>query len=105
MSFNNLLWLTNFSNLQQPVFEPLIGGKQLIGDNFFVQLAEWKYIKIFTGCKNSYGIVETGITVAEARRRLDQMSSMSDKLVICPGAVDIVQVKMGISNQFVHGNQ
>lgn len=36
---------------QQPVFEPLIGGRQLIGDDFFMQLAEWKYNKRYTGRK------------------------------------------------------
>ena len=78
--------------------EPLIGGKQLIGDDFFMQLAEWKFTKIFAGCRNSYGTVQSGATIAQARTSLAQISSMSEKLVICLGAVDIIKVKIAISD-------
>lgn len=41
---------------------------------------------------NTYGTVQNSISIASATKRFDHISSMSERLVICLGAVDIVQV-------------
>lgn len=77
--------------LQKSVFEPCVGGKQLIGDDFFMQIARWKYFKKSAPeGLNAHGTVRSGLCIAEATQRFNNIKSMSEKLVICLGAVDVV---------------
>ncbi|XP_043269694.1 uncharacterized protein osk [Venturia canescens] len=75
------------------VHEPLVNGKQLIGDDFFLQLAIRNVGA--TVYRNgpctalSSGLCKSGQTIKECTRRLKKVEVLANKLVVMLGAEDI----------------
>ncbi|XP_046748030.1 maternal effect protein oskar-like [Diprion similis] len=78
---------------EEILLEPLIHGQQLIGDDFFLQLA----IKNFgappwkpeVGGGIECGLCISGQTINDCRRRLEKTQFLSSKITIMLGAVDV----------------
>ncbi|XP_031781467.1 maternal effect protein oskar isoform X1 [Nasonia vitripennis] len=73
--------------------EPIIGKTQLIGDDYFLQLCikymQYDLLRKTLKSPISCGTVQSGLTIRKACKRLDKIESMSSKLVINLGTVDI----------------
>ncbi|XP_043470762.1 maternal effect protein oskar-like [Leptopilina heterotoma] len=77
------------------VYEPIFNRKQLIGDDFLLQLAikELK-VPIWRKAEKSAlytGLCVSGQTIRQCIRKLDTMNAISDRITIMLGAVDIYQ--------------
>lgn len=75
------------------IFEPLIRGKQLIGDDFFLQLAIrnlgvpcWRE----RACAPLHcGLCISGQTIRDCTRRLRKIECLSNRIIILLGSVDV----------------
>ncbi|XP_046603057.1 maternal effect protein oskar-like [Neodiprion virginianus] len=78
---------------EEVLLEPLVNGHQLIGDDFFLQLAiknfgaqPWKpEARAGIEC----GLCISGQTIDDCRRRLEKTQFLSGKITILLGAVDV----------------
>lgn len=84
---------TNDDKTNDSIFEPIASGQQLLGDDFFLQLAIrnlhlpiWRY-------KNNLslhcGLCISGQTISNCARALSNVNTISNRVVILLGSVDI----------------
>ncbi|XP_024873093.1 uncharacterized protein LOC112455425 [Temnothorax curvispinosus] len=84
---------TNEVKKQDSIYEPVANGQQLLGDDFFLQLAIrnlhhsiWRYKdSLALHC----GLCISGQTISDCTRALRNISSISNRVVILLGSVDV----------------
>ncbi|XP_012532829.1 uncharacterized protein LOC105834706 [Monomorium pharaonis] len=85
---------TNEVKKHSNVYEPVANGRQLIGDDFFLQLAIRNlHLPIWRCKKDSLalhcGLCVSGQTISDCTRALKNITTISNRVVILLGSVDV----------------